>query len=291
MWLQALCGCLGNPYHGQDGEPPVKTTEVHPYATADELVAELKRTGIMDDVEVLVAVDCTSSNHAHGLHDIRKTEQAASADNPYLRVMRTSATLFERDACGEGLPLYYFGSVQAARDRSGVLRVGECATVASLCQTYEDTIGQQEFSAPTTFVPLLAEAMRVSREERQFHLLLIITDGDVASVKENAEQLHRALECPLSVVCVGVGPGPFDKMEELEKTDNFHFVDFEQNVTGHDREALQSQFFLQAFMEVPAQYERMRRRLRYDPSASAGAEKRRAREQEPSAPPSYSSLS
>ena len=57
--------------------------------------------------------------------------------------------------------------------------------------------------------------------------MIIITDGAVNNVTLDKEAIERASEYPISIICIGVGDGPFDDMEYFDdfkgkrKFDNF----------------------------------------------------------------------
>jgi hypothetical protein len=114
--------------------------------------------------------------------------------------MRTAVRFLERDK-DAALPLYFFGSEQA-NERGGVVHAADCrgATGPSgLLESYRRLIGQQTLSGPTTFVPLIREAMHRVRTTGRYHILLIITDGAVTVRPYPAPALRCTLPCRLSL--------------------------------------------------------------------------------------------
>ena len=93
----------------------------------------------------------------------------------------------------------------------------------------------------------------------QYHILVIIADGQVTQEEETIDALVEASNYPLSIIMIGVGDGTFEKMEDYDnkmygrKFDNFQFVDFHQVIANASNS--QSALSLAAFMEIPDQYE------------------------------------
>jgi len=114
-------------------------------------------------------------------------------------------------------------------------------------------------SGPTSFRPIIQEAIKIVRQANSYHILVIICDGQVDDVNESVSSIAEASNYPLSIVVVGVGDGPWDMMKKFDdqipqrKFDNFQFVPFHEIVEKAENREIA--FSVAALQEIPNQYQ------------------------------------
>lgn len=242
------------------------------FQTLEQVTQEIRAAGL-ESSQLIIGVDFTKSNLWTGqnsfkgksLHDCYTGEP-----NPYQQCLSIVGRTLESFDDDRLIPAYGFGD-NWSRDRTvlpfkkgagGVVK--PCKGVEEVLERYQKIAKKIILAGPTSFAPLIYEAIRLVKEERQYHILVIIADGKVdARKEETVEAIVAASLHPISIIMIGVGDGPWDTMEEFDdelperQFDNFQFVCFNEikEAVGNDNgPRFESNFALAALMEIPDQY-------------------------------------
>lgn len=231
-------------------------------------VSRAVRQAGLESSNLIFGIDFTKSNLEQGyrsfgsrcLHTID-----IEVENPYQQVIRCiGATLEPFDDDGI-IPAFGFGDV-STRDRSvfPFRAEGYCHGFQDVLAVYNQLTPNVRFSGPTSFAPLIYQAIDIIKQTRSYHILIIIADGQVTSERSTREAIVEASKWPLSIIMVGVGDGPWETMKEFDdalparKFDNFQFVDFNRVLSFSAGNPDQT-FALHALMEIPDQYKAIRK--------------------------------
>lgn len=237
------------------------------YRTFEELTAALRRAGV-ESSQLIVGVDFTASNKTSGqhsfagrcLHDVSDL----SSPNPYIQALSIiSKALWDFDD-DHLIPAYGFGDLHTGG--SGLFSFEEndvpCKGLVGCTQRYQEIAKSVTLAGPTSFAPLIRQATKIVRETNEYHILLIVADGQVSKdhVAETTRAIVEASQYALSIVMVGVGDGPWQLMDHFDddlperRFDNFQFVEFNKVFDKYPAERREAAFATHALMEVPEQY-------------------------------------
>jgi hypothetical protein len=163
-------------------------------------------------------VDYTKSNTYKGertfggrcLHEI-----VYDRENPYQAVIRIVGKTLEPFDDDRLIPAFGFGDASTGGwGCFPFLPDRPCQGLGEVLARYSALTPHLVLSGPTNFAPVINEAIKIVEQSgNQYHILIIIADGEVVSEQETEEAIVRASNFPLSIVVVGVGDGPFDTME------------------------------------------------------------------------------
>lgn len=143
-----------------------------------------------------------------------------------------------------------------------------CDGLEGAIDRYYEVAYEVSLGGPTSFAPIIRQAIFKVREASAnqnvtpaFHILLIITDGQVSQSEKllTERAIDEASNYPLSIICVGVGDGPWDIMEKYDEKlrnrafDNFQFVDFNTVFAKYPYIKRKEAFAVHALQQVPAQ--------------------------------------
>ncbi|KAI4323296.1 hypothetical protein L6164_022914 [Bauhinia variegata] len=247
------------------------------FYSPDQVTAALKKEGL-ESSNLIVGIDFTKSNEWTGKSSFNKRSLHAIGDtpNPYekaLSIIGKTLAPFDDDNL---IPCFGFGD--ATTHDGGVFSFhsdrSPCHGFEEVLACYQKIVPNLRLSGPTSYAPVIEAAIDIVKKNHgQFHVLLIIADGQVTqSVNADGGELSpqeqktfqaiaEASSYPLSIVLVGVGDGPWEGMEKLydniPKRDfnNFQFVNFTDIMSVNASPAEKQAAFARAALEkIPFQY-------------------------------------
>jgi E3 ubiquitin-protein ligase RGLG len=242
-----------------------------------EVTLSLQEAGLTS-ASLIIGIDYTSSNKDQGkytfggksLHTIDSRTQ-----NPYQQVISiVGRTLAPLDSDGQ-IPAYGFGDLYTSSEavfpicpeqlhnpRSyNTIGGSVCNGFEQVEQVYNAITPFVRLSGPTSFAPLIHQAIELVKYTREYHILVIVADGQVIDNGATERAVVLASNYALSIIVIGVGDGPWDMMEKFDdqlptrRFDNFQFVNFAKSISGiADKEMQEANFAMQAMEELPDQY-------------------------------------
>lgn len=136
-------------------------------------------------------------------------------------------------------------------------------TFEEVINTYKNSLKAITLRGPTHFSQLLRKQMELisNCRENVYHILLIITDGEIEDLDETIELVIEASKMPLSILIVGVGTEHFLKMARLDgdqkelcnKKGEKCARDIIQFVNFRKYKSEMAVFAKEALMEIPTQ--------------------------------------
>eukprot|EP01026_Neomeris_dumetosa_P067782 TRINITY_DN66232_c0_g2_i1.p1 TRINITY_DN66232_c0_g2~~TRINITY_DN66232_c0_g2_i1.p1 ORF type:complete len:322 (+),score=29.06 TRINITY_DN66232_c0_g2_i1:64-966(+) len=243
------------------------------FESVEEVTDALRQQGV-ESSNLIVGIDFTLSNKIQGqicfngkcLHSFEK-----GIKNPYEQVISTIGQTLGPFDDDKLIPTYGFGD-KTTMD-SHVFSFNQqdqpIYRLENVVLRYRQIAPHITLHGPTSFAPLIRHAMDIVRiSGNQYHILLIIADGYISMqcMTDTISAIVEASNYPLSIVMVGVGDGPWGVMESFDdllpqrKFDNFQFVNFTEQMQrakklNYSEDSQQALFALHALMEIPEQYQ------------------------------------
>ncbi|KAK4603486.1 hypothetical protein RGQ29_012132 [Quercus rubra] len=247
------------------------------FNSLEQVTEALARAGL-ESSNLIVGIDFTKSNEWTGAKSYQKRSlhHIGGGLNPYeqaISIIGKTLSAFDEDNL---IPCFGFGDASTHdRDVFSFYPDGRfCNGFEEVLRRYREIVPKLRLAGPTSFAPVIEMAMTiVEQSEGQYHVLVIIADGQVTrsvdtehgklspQEQKTVDAIVEASKFPLSIILVGVGDGPWDMMKEFDDNiparefDNFQFVNFTQimskNVAPSRKE---TEFALTALMEIPSQY-------------------------------------
>jgi len=246
------------------------------FTTLDEVQRELERAGL-ESSQLIIGIDYTKSNKYNGRHTfggkcLHSIDPNGKVLNPYQLVVRAIGRTLEHFDDDHVIPTFGFGDSRTTNKEvfpfGGVHGKRAPVGVYEVLARYNEITPKLTLSGPTNFAPLIKAAVRIVRDSKAFHILLIIADGQVTDERKTIRAIVGASKYPLSIVMVGVGDGPWDMMKDFDDKipsrafDNFQFVNFHDimnDVSKGEEQKAEAQFAIEALGEIPSQFKAIRK--------------------------------
>ena len=221
-------------------------------------------------IALSIGIDFTGSNgnpyDFGSLHSI-------NGPNDYERAITACAKIVGYYDDDQKFPVYGFGAIINApgcQEASMCFNLNfsdnpDIYTINNVIRTYHDCIENEKltFSGPSKFSPLIRQVISTINEDDilEYHILMILTDGDIDDLQQTIDILVKASFLPLSIIIIGIGNQNFEKMEtldgdekplisskgEIRKRDIVQFVKFS------DFENNEEKLTKEIFAEIPRQ--------------------------------------
>ncbi|CAF3751188.1 unnamed protein product [Rotaria sp. Silwood1] len=237
------------------------------FTSIEEINQAVKDVGLVRS-QLIFGIDYTISNLETGKHSFNGLSLHHIQEgllNPYQSVITIVGRTLEKFDSDTLIPAFGFGDRTTVDRKIFPLRPdgSYCKGFRGVLEAYNKITPKVRMAGPTNFAPLIKEAIRIVKKTGQYHILVIVADGQVTNERQTKEAIVEASNYPLSIVMIGVGDGPWDMMKEFDDSlparqfDNFQFVNYNSVVEASiDTDA---DFALHALMEIPSQYAAIKR--------------------------------
>ncbi|XP_030938135.1 E3 ubiquitin-protein ligase RGLG3 isoform X1 [Quercus lobata] len=247
------------------------------FTSLDQVISALREAGL-ESSNLILGIDFTKSNEWTGKHSFgrKSLHTIGNEPNPYeqaISIIGRTLSPFDEDNL---IPCFGFGD-STTHDQNVFSFYPNhrcCNGFEEALARYREIVPRLKLSGPTSFAPIIDAAIDiVEKNNGQYHVLVIIADGQLPSSSDKApgrlspqeqatvNSLVTASQYPLSIILVGVGDGPWDAMQQFDDNipqrlfDNFQFVNFTKIMSDNiEASKKETAFALAALMEIPFQY-------------------------------------
>ncbi|CAJ2659107.1 unnamed protein product [Trifolium pratense] len=245
------------------------------FTSLEQVIAALGKYGL-ESSNLILGIDFTKSNEWTGKYSFNKKNLHAIGDtpNPYEKAISIVGKTLAPFGHDNLIPCFGFGDFTTHDQEVFSFHSDHspCHGFEEVLACYKKIVPNLKLSGPTSYAPVIEAAIDiVEKRHGQFHILVIIADGQVTKKYDDnglSPQEEKTIKAivdasiyPLAIVLVGVGDGPWEDMEKFDDKipgrdfDNFQFVNFTKimsKTTSPDEK--EAAFALAALMEIPFQY-------------------------------------
>merc|ERR1712146_522994 len=181
------------------------------FSSIQQVQKAVRQAGL-ESSNLILGVDFTKSNTWTGaetfngrcLHDT-----TCGVPNPYQKVIDVVGRTLEEFDDDRLIPAYGFGDVTTGSQACFPFSSGgPIHGVTAVLERYSQIAKTVKLAGPTCFAPVIHQAIDIVREERSYHILVIIADGQVTDASPTGPTARAIIEASnylISIVVVGVG--------------------------------------------------------------------------------------
>ena len=183
------------------------------------------------ELSLLVGIDFTSSNghpnQPNALHSLVNQEIL----NPYQQALMNITDILLKYTQEKKIGAFGFGAKPAfpmitSSETSHCFPItGDpsnpyVSSQIELLEQYKKSLSQIQMSGPTVFSQVIGEinkiaTVSVTENKNIYHILVILTDGELYDFNESAKKLKEASMLPVSVIFLGIGNEDFTNIKDL----------------------------------------------------------------------------
>ncbi|CAD8198403.1 unnamed protein product [Paramecium octaurelia] len=200
-------------------------------------------------INLMLAIDFTASNeesqNPNSLHHL----PSDGSPSQYLQAINSVVEILIHYDHDKRVPLYGFGCKPKMKNYNTNQAIHlfpmndnpddpEVYGLDGIVECYKKSLPQLHFDGPTYLHPTIQKAMEMAQKckdqgSENYHVLLILTDGQTDDMLESIDDIIASSYLPLSIIIVGVGDANFKNMKILDN-DNKSMVDSKGNKAIRD---------------------------------------------------------
>jgi len=191
-------------------------------------------------ISFTIAIDYTGSNGLPNTPESLHFNGPAKPPNEYMNTFNTIGDIVSPYNKDQLIPVFGFGAKLLKNEvTSHCFPVNNddknpnCIGMHQVMAAYRSSFSLLQLNGPTHFTPVITQVCKMAESNppgSKYHVLLIITDGEINDMDQTRRILKRASELPVTIIIVGVGSADFSSMKVL---------DDEERVLGLKRDVVQ----------------------------------------------------
>ena len=175
-------------------------------------------------LNISVAVDFTASNGTPSSPS--SLHYTGSGNNPYQQaIQQVGQIVVEYDTDKMVSAFGFGGKVDGVHKDVFPLNMNQANPFVKswqgVLEAYKLALSKTSLNAPTNFAPVIKQIASAAGDSMRqnpklYHVLMIVTDGEVTDFTDTVNAVVQASELPMSIIIIGVGKAGFGQMDKLD---------------------------------------------------------------------------